>query len=65
MACKGSPARIDPAVPGWPIRRPAAMPRGWGRLPGCNRRGWRVPVPVRGPASREGQPLGGHDGATP
>ena len=28
MACKRSPARIDPAVPGWPIRCPPSMPRG-------------------------------------
>jgi hypothetical protein len=54
---------VDPAVPCWPIRRPPAMPRGWGRLPGCSRRGWRVPVPVLGPASTGGRLLVGHDGA--
>ena len=40
-----------------------STPRRWGRRPGCNRRGWRVLAPVRGPATREGRPPVGHDGA--
>jgi hypothetical protein len=42
---------------------PPSAPRGWGRLPGCSRRGWRVPVPVQTPAIEEGPPLDGYDGA--
>jgi transposase-like protein len=57
-----------PAMASACTRRPDATaplkaPSGWGRLPGCSRRGWRVPVPVRGPVSKGGRPLVGHDGA--
>jgi hypothetical protein len=46
-------ARGDVTAPlSWPTRRPPSTPRGWGHLPCCSRRGWRVPMLVRGPAQK-------------